>query len=650
MFRCLTRGLLALTCLAVAAPAGAQTATQREGGRLEARVVTPTQQAAASELRVRLTARRSGTARLSGSLIQRRTVRLRAWKPVTVKLRLTRAGRARLRGCADRTAAVTVTFAGRRYRASRRLPAGRPSCATNPIVPTAPAVPAEPASTGGDVATWGYDLRGSRHNPVETAIRPDTVKSLELKWSFVFGDTDEAASSQPAVVGDTLFVGARNGRFYALDAATGKEKWVFDTRTVTGETAQRNLLRDGPAVAGGLVVFGDFEGFVYAVEAATGKLRWATEADPHPLAILTGSPTIHDGRVYIGVSSNEVFTAISPSYPCCQFRGSLLALDLQTGRPAWRYHTTGEPQRTGTNGYGAATYAPSGVSVWSTPAIDAETGTVFFGTAQNYTGDSPKADALIALDAKTGRERWVHQFTKNDQWSAACLAPAPGGNCPAAGPDFDFGSSPNLLRVNGRTLVGAGQKSGIYHAVDAATGVSIWDTTLNPASGEGGAGGQNGIQWGSAYDGTRIYAATNQADPGALFALDPATGKVLWKTPHPDDGCTTGGAAFTRPGDCTAAFPAAVSSVPGLVFEGSRDGKLRAFAAATGEILWTYDTVMQYMGVNGLVGRGGSIGHGGATISRGMLYVNSGYQTAGSPATGIPGSVLLAFGPKGGTR
>src|SRR3712207_9165760 len=76
---------------------------------------------------------------------------------------------------------------------------------------------------------------------------------LELKWAFAFPDTDQAVSSQPAVVGDTLYVGARNGRFYALDARTGAQRWVFDTRTVIGQREGRNLLRDGPVVRDGTV-------------------------------------------------------------------------------------------------------------------------------------------------------------------------------------------------------------------------------------------------------------------------------------------------------------------------------------------------------------------------------------------------------------
>ncbi len=411
-----------------------------------------------------------------------------------------------------------------------------------------------------------------------------------------------------------------------------------------GGSSGRNLLRNGPAVVDGVVYFGDFEGNLFALDAATGKLKWVTELDTHPKTIVTGSPLVYDGRVYIGVSSNEVFTSLSPTYPCCQSRGSMVALDATSGEIVWRYYTVAEPQLVGANAYGAPRYEPSGVSIWNTPAVDPETDTLYFGTSQNYTGYTDRADAMIALDADTGRERWANQLTEKDQWTAACLFPQPGGNCPEPGPDFDFGSSPNLFRVGDRLLVGQGQKSGVYHALDARTGQIVWQTILNKASGEGGAGGQEGIQWGSSYDGRRLYVATNIAKPGTLFALDPATGGEVWKSPNPADGCQTGGAAESRPADCEPALPAAVSTTPGVVWQGSRDGKMRAYDAETGSILWEYDTARGYEGVNGESGNGGSISHGGATIAQGMMFTNSGYQTAGSAATGIPGSVLLGFG------
>jgi polyvinyl alcohol dehydrogenase (cytochrome) len=203
--------------------------------------------------------------------------------------------------------------------------------------------------------------------------------------------------------------------------------------------------------------------------------------------------------------------------------------------------------------------------------------------------------------------------------------------------DWDFGSSPNVFTASGRTVVGIGQKSGVYHVFDAATGQIVWQRQTAIAESNGGA---TGILWGTAYDGRRVYAATAVANPGTLFGLDPATGEILWRTPNPADGCTTGGAAAH--GDaCHLAHRSAVTATPGLVYVGSMDGKMRIYRAENGEVLWQYDTIREYTGVNHATGSGGAIaGHGGAVVAHGMLYVQSGNYTW----FGIPGRVLLAFG------
>ncbi|MBY8850351.1 PQQ-like beta-propeller repeat protein, partial [Saccharothrix sp. MB29] len=191
----------------------------------------------------------------------------------------------------------------------------------------------------------------------------------------------------------------------------------------------------------------------------------------------------------------------------------------------------------------------------------------------------------------------------------------------------------------GRKMVGIGQKSGVYHVFDAVTGEVVWRRQLSTPQPNLGL---TGIQWGTSYDGKALYIATWRANPGALHALDPATGDLLWKTPTPANGCDWGGAAQYRD-LCELSMTPAVSSTPGLVFEGSGDGKMRAFSARNGRVLWEYDTMQNVQGVNGLPGRGGSLaGGGGAVIVDGMVYVQSGYWMPQYPND--RGHVMLAFG------
>jgi polyvinyl alcohol dehydrogenase (cytochrome) len=167
----------------------------------------------------------------------------------------------------------------------------------------------------------------------------------------------------------------------------------------------------------------------------------------------------------------------------------------------------------------------------------------------------------------------------------------------------------------------------------------VWEDQLGHPVPSGGSGG---IRWGGSYDGQKLYVATYQAGPGTLFALDPGTGDIIWQTPNPSNGCAWGGAS-AYPSLCQLALTPAVTSSPGVVYEGSADGKFRVFSADTGQVLWEYDTVRDFAAVNG-PGRGSAMsGNGGAVVANGMVYVQSGYYPF-YPSSPDKGYVLLAFG------
>jgi polyvinyl alcohol dehydrogenase (cytochrome) len=467
-------------------------------------------------------------------------------------------------------------------------------------------------------------------------ITPSTVAGLKLTWSFVFPDVkNRAHGSQPAVVGHTLYVGWGDGRIYALDARTGETLWVSDGAASAGASVYT-----GPAVADGKVIFGDTQGSLYALDAGTGRQLWSVRLGEHETAVISSSPLVFEGNVYVGVANGEEAAADDAAYPCCTARGQFVSVSLATGNVRWRRYTLAPAERAGSWPSGADRYEPAGAGVWSSPAIDPVSRTVFYGTGNSFTGTSGDNDSVIALNVDTGALRWKQQITHPDAWTVGCIRPTVehcAGMANGTNVDWDFGSSPNVFTVGGRTLVGIGQKSGFYHAFDATTGQIVWQRQLSYAQHNGGSGG---ILWGSASDGRRLYVATWLGKPGTLFGLNPATGEVLWRTPNPVDGCTTGGAA-AHSDACTLANMSAVTATPGLVYEGGMDGKMRIYRAEDGEILWQYDTVREFTGANHVTGPGGAIaGHGGAVVAHGMLYVRSGYFSW----SGITGRVLLAFG------
>ena len=133
------------------------------------------------------------------------------------------------------------------------------------------------------------------------------------------------------------------------------------------------------------------------------------------------------------------------------------------------------------------------------------------------------------------------------------------------------------------------------------------------------------------------FGKPNERKPG-LSAVKIATGETLWQTAAPPAKCAWGTQR------CTNAQSAAASLIPGVVFSGTADGHLRAYAASDGKIIWDFDTAAApYDAVNGKQAKGGTIDAGGVTIANGMLYVNSGYGMI----IGWPGNALLAFSVDG---
>ena len=230
--------------------------------------------------------------------------------------------------------------------------------------------------------------------------------------------------------------------------------------------------------------------------------------------------------------------------------------------------------------------------------------------------------------------------------NAACLS-TDKANCPEPhGPDYDLGTSPNLITLaNGKRLLTIGQKSGMVWALDPDdNGRVVWNTRV-------GAGGVlGGVQWGTATDGKFVYAAVSDIaftslvlgqplvpDPdkgGGLHALRTDSGTVAWTAP-PAKAC-----AGRK--NCSPAQSGAVTATRDFVLSGSVDGHVRAYSTANGKVLWDYDTVKPFTTVNEVKANGGALDAGGPTVAGGMLFVNSGYGLYG----GLAGNVLLAFKPR----
>jgi len=494
----------------------------------------------------------------------------------------------------------------------------------NPCKANGPLQPNGPQWNG-----WGRDLGNSRYQP-KPGFAAAEIPRLKVKWAFAYPGTK---NTEPLIFDDRLFVASLGGKAYSLDARTGCVHWRYDFKG--GARASMTVAPLASAPSKYALYMGDDRMFVRALDAGSGKVLWTTRVDDHRVGRITGSPALYKGVLYVPLSASEESQGNVGAYGCCTFIGTVVALDAGSGKQLWKRAILEEtPHPTRKNSAGTQMYGPAGGAIWSAPTIDAQRGQLYVATGDSYTEvDHPTSDAVVAMDLATGKIRWVNQVLAKDNFMSGTV----NGPLGTRGPDYDFGSSPQLVQVaGGKTLLITGNKSSIVYAMDPDTGKTVWAT---PKLGSGGATG--GVEWGPAIDGKVVYAPLadfpGRGRPG-LAALEAASGKLLWQVDAPKDlPCNV------PSGRCRPGYSQAATAIPGAVLTGALDGHLRAYAASDGKLVWDYDTTSPVDTVNGIkAAPGGALDMGGPTVAGGMLFVHSGYNgTAGAS------NLLLAFSVDG---
>jgi polyvinyl alcohol dehydrogenase (cytochrome) len=498
-------------------------------------------------------------------------------------------------------------------------------CAANPAMN-------DPAS-GPGWNGWGNGLANNRFQTAAAArLTAAQVPQLKLKWVFGY-PTGVSSNGQPTVVAGRVFVGSDNGYLYSLDAKTGCVYWSFESGSIIRNSPTVGAV-SGQGAARVAVFFGDGHANVFALDAQTGRQLWKTRADPHFVARITAGTTYHAGKLFVPVSSSEEFSSGNADYSCCTARGSVVALDANTGTQIWKaWVVPEEPKPYRTQANGVVLYKPAGGAVWNSPTVDPVRNAVYFGTGDATTGPpAVTTDAIMAVDINTGALLWSYQATEGDVFMGGCNGANKSEACPTPmGPDMDIGNSPILKTLpGGKRVLLAGTKGADVFALDPDNkGALVYRINAGGAPvGSTGRGGRGSIVWGGAADEQLVYYGLGG---GGLVALRPATGERAWVFNGPS--LVAGGRG--------AGLGAAPTAMPGVVFEGAADGRLFAVSAADGSLLWQFNTAQEFQGVNGVPARGGAISVAGAVIVDGMVYVGSGYAISSGASAG---NALLAFG------
>src|SRR5437868_641027 len=325
-----------------------------------------------------------------------------------------------------------------------------------------------PATAAADWPIYGRDLANTRNAGPDG---PSIAQIPTLKRAWTFNSPTGDFTGTPVVARGLLVAGDYSGTVYALDAVTGKVRW----KKKLGGPIDGSAAIDARAPRGGRVyvpVANVGAPRLVALSLRNGRIRWSTVLTHQATSSVYGSPTFWRGNVYIGTSG--------PNGDNSNARGTVVALRAGNGAVRWRTFTVPRGH--------------DGGAVWSTPAIDTATGRLYVGTGNAYHAPAADTtDSMLVLSAASGQVLGHFQSVAGDVWEL---------DAPAGGPDYDFGDSANLITApDGRALVGEGQKSGTYWALDRATMKPVWRTSVGPGSQADG--GVNS----SAYDGTRVYGA-----------------------------------------------------------------------------------------------------------------------------------------------
>lgn len=450
------------------------------------------------------------------------------------------------------------------------------------------------ASSGSDWLVTGGNFGQTHFSPL-TTITQKNVRQLGLAW-WLDIDSPMGLAVEPLEVDGTIYLSASRDRVFAIDATSGHVRWSFDPRVSLREDSYYTLTNKGVAVWNGKVFIGTGDCRVIALDAADGKPVWDSQVclpRDRPLTGIGGAPRVGGGRLYIGYGSADHHEPGERGA-----RGSVVALDAQTGKLLWRaWNIPGNPA----NGFenkamkmaaatwpGKDSWREGGGGVWEPITYDPQTNLLIYGTQGNDlvagAGDRLFTNCIVAVHADTGELAWYVPTYK--------YIP----------PHFD-GSPENFhvvvtdLTISGkrRHVAMTVPRFGGFFVIDANSGEIISERSLadrppeqqSPPASTGEPRDHTNHNWWPmsyspltglvyipAYDSPEIRRRTNEiTSVGRLIAWDPVTQSARWSISEP---LVVDGGVLTTAG--------------GVVFQGQGTGEFSAYAADTGRRLWSVET------------------------------------------------------------
>jgi len=493
------------------------------------------------------------------------------------------------------------------------------------------------AKSTGDVLSWGVGTEGQRYSPLKQVNPSTIGKLAPVWSFSFGGEKQRGQEAQPVIHNGKMFVTASYSRIFALDVKTGKKLWKYEHRLPDGIMPCCDVINRGAALYDNLVIFMTLDAQIVALNQDTGDVVWKEKIDNYAAGYsASAAPIIANGLVLTGVSGGEFGVVGRVEARDAKTGAMVWSRPTVEGHMGYTYDKDGNAKENGISGttnhsWPGDLWKTGGAATWLGGTYNSQTGLAYFGTGNPAPwnshlrkGDNLFSCSTVAIDVKTGKIVWHYQGTPNDGWdfdgvNEFVTYDAGGGKIlggkadrngffyvldaksgklenafpfvkkitwatgidlktgrpnftpdgrpgdPTEGADGKKGKSvftaPSFLGGKNQMPMAYSPDTKLFYVPANEWGMEIWNEPIT-------------YKKGAAYLGAGFTIKTiNEDHIGALRAIDPKTGKIVWEAKN---NAPLWGGVLTTGGN--------------LVFWGTPEGYLQAADAKTGKVVWKFQT------------------------------------------------------------